>query len=62
MVTTLLTLFIILAVAALLWWGMNQLPLPPVVKTVLTVIFGVVILILIYNMFVGGDSSIRLPR
>lgn len=60
MVTTLLTLFIILAVAALLWWGMNQLPLPPVVKTVLTVIFGVVILILIYNMFVGGGHGIRI--
>lgn len=60
MVSTLLTLFILLAVAALLWWGMGQLPLPPVVKTVLTVVFGVVILIVIYNMFVGGGHTLRL--
>lgn len=61
MVTTLLTLFIILAIAALLWWGMSQLPLPPVVKTVLTVVFGVVLLIIIYNMFVGGSLGIKTP-
>ena len=60
MVSTLLTLFILLAVAALLWWGMSQLPLPPVVKTVLTVVFGVVLLILIYNMFVGGGHAISI--
>jgi hypothetical protein len=60
MVSTLLTLFIILAIGALLWWGMNQLPLPPVVKTVLTVVFGVVLLILIYNMFVGGGHTVSI--
>jgi hypothetical protein len=60
MVSTLVTLFIILAIAALLWWGMGQLPLPPVVKTVLTVVFGVVILVIIYNMFVGGGHTIRI--
>jgi hypothetical protein len=56
MVSTLITLFILLAIAALLWWGMSQLPLPPVVKTVLTVVFGVVLLIVIYNMLVGGHA------
>jgi hypothetical protein len=56
MVSTLITLFILLAIAALLWWGMSQLPLPPVVKTVLTVVFGVVLLIVIYNMLVGGHG------
>jgi hypothetical protein len=60
MVSTLITLFIILAIAALLWWGMGQLPLPPVVKTVLTVVFGVVILVVIYNMFVGGGLGLHI--
>jgi heme A synthase len=58
MISTLLTLFIILAIGALLWWGVSQLPLPPVVKTVLTVVFGLVLLLAIYHVFTSGSLRI----
>ena len=58
MISTLLTLFIILAIGALLWWGVSQLPLPPVVKTVLTVVFGLVLLLAIYHVFASGSLRI----
>lgn len=54
---TLLVLFIILAAFALLWWGVGQLPLPPVVRTVIIVIMGFVALLFLYNLVVGGTFS-----
>lgn len=57
---TLLLIFIILAAFALVYWGMTQLPLPPVVKTVLIVVMGLLALIFIYNSLAGGHFSLSL--
>lgn len=56
MLSTLLTMFLILAVASLIWWGVSQLPLPPVAKTVFAVVLGVILAIVIYNMFLGHSG------
>ena len=58
--TTLLLLFIILAAFALLYWGVTQLALPPMVKTVLIVVAGMFALVFLYNMVSGGGLSLRL--
>lgn len=57
MISSLIGLFIILCVFAVLYWGMQQLPLPPVVKTVIIVVMALVMLLFIYNMFVGGGNG-----
>jgi hypothetical protein len=56
MITTLITMFILLAVFALVWWGVNALGLPPPIKVVVLVILGLIALAFIYNMFVGGNT------
>jgi hypothetical protein len=50
----LIVLFIIVAAFALVYWGMASLPLPPVVRTVIIVVMGLIALVFIYNMFAGG--------
>jgi hypothetical protein len=58
MIHTLIGLFIILCVFALLYWGMTQLPLPPVIRTVIIVIMGLIALLFIWNMFAGGSLGL----
>jgi hypothetical protein len=53
---TLIVLFIIVAAFALVYWGMTALPLPPVVRTVIIVVMGLIALVFIYNMFAGGST------
>ena len=52
--TTILLLFIVLAFAALMWWGVNRLSLPEPFKTVILVIIGVVLLFMLYQWVQGG--------
>lgn len=52
---TLLVLFIVLCIVGLILWGIGQIPgLPPVVKTVIYVIVGVVLLLWLLNVAGGG--------
>lgn len=56
MITTLLYLFILLCIVGLILWGVSQIPgIPPVVKTVIYVIVGVILLLWCLN-YVGGHS------
>lgn len=56
MVSTLLTFFIVLCIIGLILWGIGQIPgLPPIVKTVIYVVIGVVLLLWLLNM-VGGSG------
>jgi len=57
---TLIMLFIILAAFALLYWGMSQLPLPPIIRTVIIVLMGLVALLFLYNTFAGGGMNLSL--
>src|SRR5450631_862614 len=57
MIGSLIGLFIVLCVFAVLYWGMQQLPLPPVVKTVIIVVMALVMLLFLYNMFAGGGGG-----
>jgi heme A synthase len=58
----LVLLFIIVAAFALVYWGMTSLPLPPVVRTVIIVVMGLIALVIIYNSFAGGGFSLDLRR
>jgi heme A synthase len=55
----LILFFILIAAFALVYWGLTALPLPPVVRTVIIVVMGLVALVFIYNTFVGGGLSFR---
>ena len=56
---TIILLFFLLAVFALVYWGMTQLPLPPVVKTVVIVLMGLIALYYVWGMIGGGTVSLR---
>lgn len=56
MIHTLLILFCILAICAVIYWGISQLPLPPVVKTVAIVIMALFLLVYIYQILLGGGT------
>jgi hypothetical protein len=56
----LILLFILIAAFALVYWGMTALPLPPVVRTVIIVVMGLIALIFIYNAFAGGGLNFSL--
>jgi heme A synthase len=50
----LILLFVLVAAFALVYWGMTALPLPPVVRTVIIVVMGLIALAFIYNTFASG--------
>jgi hypothetical protein len=57
MISTLLYIFIVLCIVGLILWGIGQIPgIPPIVKTVLYVIIGVVLLLWCLN-YVGGAGA-----
>lgn len=59
MISTLLSLFIVLCIVGLILWGISQIPgLPPIVKTVIYVIIGVVLLLWCLNYVGGGHSFV----
>ena len=54
MITTLLYIFIVLCIVGLILWGISQIPgIPPIIKTVIYVIIGVILLLWCLN-YVGG--------
>jgi hypothetical protein len=58
---SLISLLIVLIVFGLIWYLVNQLPLPAPVKTVITVVFILILILIVLNMFIplGG---IRIGR
>jgi hypothetical protein len=54
MIQTLLYIFIVLCIVGLILWGISAIPgIPPIVKTVIYVIIGVILLLWCLN-YVGG--------
>ena len=57
MISTLLAVFIVLCIVGLILWGIGQIPgIPPIVKTVVYVVIGV-ILLLWCRQYVGGVGA-----
>jgi membrane-bound metal-dependent hydrolase YbcI (DUF457 family) len=55
MIHTLLVLFIVLCIIGLIIWGINQVPgIPPIIKTVIFVVVGVLCLLWLLNLVGGG--------
>ncbi len=55
MISTLLAAFIVLCIVGLILWGVAQIPgIPPVVKTVLYVVVGVILLLWLLNAVQDG--------
>ena len=60
MIHTLLVLFIVLCVIGLILWGIAQIPgLPPIIKTVIYVVVGVVVLLWLLQSLGGAGISLR---
>lgn len=56
MISTLLYVFIVLCIVGLIVWGIGQIPgIPPVIKTVVYVVVGVILLLWVLQ-FVGGPN------
>lgn len=57
MITMLLVGFIVLCIVGLILWGISQVPgIPPVLKTVVYVIVGVVLLLWLLSYVQGGHG------
>jgi Na+/glutamate symporter len=56
---TLITLFIVIAMFSLVYWGVTQLALPPTVRTVIIVLMGLAALLYVYNTIGGGSFRLR---
>jgi DMSO/TMAO reductase YedYZ heme-binding membrane subunit len=57
MIQTLLYVFIVLCIVGLILWGIQQIPgIPPVIKTVIYVVIGVVILLWLLSSLGGGHG------
>jgi hypothetical protein len=55
MISMLLTAFIVLCIVGLILWGINQIPgIPPIIKTVIYVIIGVILLVWLLQFVQGG--------
>lgn len=60
MITMLLVAFIVLCIVGLILYGVSQIPgIPPIVKTVVYVIVGVVILLWLLTYVQGGHLPLR---
>jgi hypothetical protein len=60
MITTLLVAFIVLCIVGLILWGVGQIPgIPPVVKTVVYVIVGVLLLLWLLQFVQGHGVSLH---
>jgi hypothetical protein len=62
MITSLLYIFVVLCIVGLVLWGVGQIPgIPPIVKTVLYVIVGVILLLWVLQYLGGGHVVVRGP-
>jgi hypothetical protein len=60
MITMLLVAFIVLCIVGLILWGIGQIPgIPPVVKTVIYVVVGVVLLLWLLTYVQGHPVSLK---
>lgn len=60
MISTLLAAFILLCIVGLICWGINQVPgIPPIIKTVVFVIIGVILLLWLLDYVQGGHFGLR---
>jgi hypothetical protein len=63
MISLLITLLVILIVMGLCWWVLQQIPLPPPIGQIATVIFVVICaIVLIYFLLQLAGSGIEMPR
>jgi Flp pilus assembly protein TadB len=57
MITMLLYAFIVLCIVGLILWGINQIPgIPPIIKTVIYVVVGVILLLWLLSFVQGGHG------
>jgi hypothetical protein len=62
MISMLLYAFIVLCIVGLILWGVGQIPgIPPVVKTVLYVVVGVILLLWLLSAVGGGGIHFGSP-
>jgi hypothetical protein len=59
MITTLLVAFIVLCIVGLVLWGVNQIPgIPPIIKTVIYVVVGVLLLLWLLQFVQSGQVTV----
>jgi hypothetical protein len=57
MISTLIGIFILLAIVGLILWGVGQIPgIPQIVKTMVYVIVGVILLLYVWQQIGGGPG------
>ncbi len=53
-VETLLYFFLVVVIFAIVWWGMGQLPLPPIARTVIIVVMSIIAVLFLFGLLTGS--------
>jgi Co/Zn/Cd efflux system component len=54
-----LQIFLVLAVIAIVWWGIERIGVPEPIKTIVLVIMALIALFWIFNVLTGGHLALR---
>jgi len=55
-VSLLFTLLVLALVVAVAWWVIGMVPMPPQIKQIVSVIFGLMVLVYLLGLLFGGLS------
>ncbi len=55
-----LQLIFVLAVIAIVWWGVNRMGVPEPIKTIVLVVLALVALFWVWNTLLGGAGHLRI--
>ena len=53
MISLLITLLIFALIAGLIWWALQQIPLPPPIRMVVIVVFVIILILVLLEMLPG---------
>jgi heme A synthase len=59
----LISLLIVALIIGVVWWGIQQIAMPPPIKTIITVIFVIFVVLILVGLLTGHwQVPINLPR
>jgi len=61
-ISTLVYILIVVAILSLIFWVITQIPLPPIVRTVIYVIIGIVVLLWLLSFVQGAGPHFGYVR
>jgi uncharacterized membrane protein YwzB len=61
MISLLITLLIVCLVAGIVWWALQQIPLPAPVRMIVVVVFALILILVLLSFLPGVGAGWRMP-